>query len=381
MPKKKTRVAFCMRDMQLGGAEAVLVRTLEGLMKRGDLDISIVSYVDITESIYKNWLAQHFEIKHVVLYPCSWLGTKLKRFFLVRIFQHLLRDVYRFGRRALFNDSVWQNYDVIVDYYDFGFHQELKKVQKQKIAWWHSSINKFVSGAKNYTKYLESYDKFVALTDGFVDDFKKQWTQFADKILRVYNPLNVADIVSRAESGDVFPGNYFVSVARLSADKDVVTVLHAFDKFYLDNNNPAARLVLVGGGDIDKYRKIADKCIASKNIVFLGAQSNPFGYMRGALANILSSYSEGLPTVLLESIAVKTLNIASDCKNGPREILLDGKAGLLYVPGDVDGLAQHMSDVWQNKTPTKRMIDTASKSLDRFDVKNIVAQVLDLFTH
>lgn len=381
MSKKKTHVVFCMRDMQLGGAEAVFIRTLEGLIKQGNLDISFVSYVNITEPVYKNWLAQHPEIKHVVLYPCSWLGTKLKRFFLMRIFQHFLRDVYRWGRRILFNRRVWKNYDVIVDYYDFGFYQELKKVKKQKIAWWHSSINKFVFGAGNYIQYLEVYDKFVVLTDGFVDDFKKQWPQFADKILRIYNPLNLSDIMSRAKEGDGFSGDYFVSVARLSADKDVVTVLHAFDKFYLDNNNPDARLVLVGGGDIDKYRKIADKCIASKNIVFLGAQSNPFGYMRGALANILSSYSEGLPTVLLESIAVKTLNIASDCKNGPREILLDGKAGLLYVPGDVDGLAQHMSDVWQNKTPTKRMINTASKSLDRFDVKNIVAQVLDLFTH
>ena len=99
MSKKKTHVVFCMRDMQLGGAEAVFIRTLEGLIKQGNLDISFVSYVNITEPVYKNWLAQHPEIKHVVLYPCSWLGTKLKRFFLMRIFQHFLRDVYRWGRR------------------------------------------------------------------------------------------------------------------------------------------------------------------------------------------------------------------------------------------------------------------------------------------
>ena len=71
--KKKLKVVFCLRDMQLGGVESVLVRTLEQLIRRDDLDISFVSYVNITEPVYVDWFNAHPEIKTYVLYPCSWL--------------------------------------------------------------------------------------------------------------------------------------------------------------------------------------------------------------------------------------------------------------------------------------------------------------------
>ena len=97
--------------------------------------------------------------------------------------------------------------------------------------------------------------------------------------------------------------------------------------------------------------------------------------MRGAIAHILSSYSEGLPTVLLEAMAVGTVNISSDCKNGPREILLDGDAGLLFAPGNADELAQHMDKIWNNKIAVEKLKNTATKSLARFDAVQIATDV------
>ena len=75
---------------------------------------------------------------------------------------------------------------------------------------------------------------------------------------------------------------------------------------------------------------------------------------------------------------VGTLNIASDCPNGPREILLDGKAGVLFKPGNVDELAKALSDVWNKKINVKTMINNTTKSLSRFDADNIVSQIMDL---
>lgn len=77
-----------------------------------------------------------------------------------------------------------------------------------------------------------------------------------------------------------------------------------------------------------------------KRIVFTGALNNPYGIMRGAIANILSSESEGLPTLLLESVALGVPCISSKCKNGPREILLNGRGGLLFETGDANALAK-----------------------------------------
>ncbi len=373
--KKKLKVVFCLRDMQLGGVESVLVRTLEQLIKRDDMEISFVSYVNITEPVYVDWFNAHPQIRRYVLYPCSWLGTKLKRFFLVRLVQHIMRDTYRGARRMFFKHHILHNADVVVDYYDFGFRKELRRVRAKRVAWWHSSINKFLAN-RSYVKYIKNYDLFVTLTDGFVDEFKVRWPKYKKKIVRVYNPMDIESVRRRAENApSVDADNYFVCVSRLSGDKDIETVLRGFDKFMSDNNNPDVRMVFVGGGDVNKYRAIADTFASRDKIVFAGPQKNPFGFMRGALAHILSSHSEGLPTVLIEAMAVGTVNISSDCKNGPREILLDGDAGLLFAPGNVDALAKHMDKIWNKTVAIEKMKKNATESLSRFDAVQIAADV------
>ena len=375
---KKLKVIFCLRDMQLGGVEFVLTRTLEQLLSCDDMDISFVSYVDIKESVYVDWFNAHPEIKRYVLYPCSWLGTELKRFFLVRLFQHIVRDVYRGMRRIFIKHKVLYVADIIIDYYDFGFRKELRHLRARRVAWWHSSINKFLVNS-SYVKYVKNYDSFVTLTDGFVEEFKSRWPTHKNKIMRVYNPVNIEDINKKLAVAPVPDyGKYFVSVARLSADKDIETVLRAFDKFWSDNNKPDVKMVFVGGGDINKYRAMADKLTSCQNIIFAGAQKNPMGLIHGALAHVLSSYSEGLPTVLVEAITIGTLNISSDCKNGPREILMNGDAGLLFAPGNVDELAKHMDEVYNKKVEIEKMKKIATESLSRFEAKNIIPEIVQI---
>lgn len=375
---KKLKVVFCLRDMQLGGVEFVLIRTLEQLLSRDDMEISFVSYVDIKESVYVDWFNAHPEIKRYVLYPCSWLGTKLKRFFLVRLFQHIVRDVYRGMRRIFIKHKVLYDADIIIDYYDFGFRKELRHLRARRVAWWHSSINKFLVNS-SYVKYVKNYDSFVTLTDGFVEEFKSRWPTHKNKIMRVYNPVNIEDINKKLAVAPVPDyGKYFVSVARLSADKDIETVLRAFDKFWSDNNKPDVKMVFVGGGDINKYRAVADMFASRDKIVFAGPQKNPFGFMRGALAHILSSKAEGMGVVLVESMLAGTLNISSDCKNGPREILMNGDAGLLFAPGNVDELAKHMDEVYNKKVEIEKMKKIATESLSRFEAKNIIPEIVQI---
>jgi len=295
---------------------------------------------------------------------------------LVRIMQHVMRDAYRGVRRMFFKHHILHNADVVVDYYDFGFRKELRRVRAKKIAWWHSSINKFLDRA-SYINYVKYYDLFVTLTDGFVEEFRQRWPKYKKKIVRIYNPVDLEDCRRRIDAA-VIPhyGKYSVSVARLSGDKDIETILRAFDMFWQKNNCPDTYMVFVGGGDVNKYRAIADTFVARDKIVFVGPQKNPFGFMRGALAHILSSHSEGMGVVLVESMLAGTLNISSDCKNGPREILLDGDAGLLFAPGNAEDLAMHMDRVYNRTVEIEKMKDAATKSLVRFDAAQIVKDVV-----
>lgn len=377
---KKIKVAFCLRDMKIGGVENVLISTLESLLARGDVEIFVLTYSRIRTPLYAAWFAAHPQVQTAALYPSRFLGTDLAHFFLLRLIQHFCRSVYRCVRRFLINWDDWRDIDVFVDYYNFSFNRELKKISLPKIIWWHSSLQQFI--AQNSVQNLDNYDLMVALTPGFVSDFKRLYPQYENKITHIFNPVDMTAVVERANCADKIDiDNYFVCVSRLYADKDIDTLLCGFNKFWCDNGRPDVKLVIVGDGTFaGRYKARAAAMDASKNIVFTGALSNPFGYMKNAIANILSSHSEGLGMVLIEGAILKTLNISSDCKNGPRDILFDGKGGMLFVPGNSDELADCMTAAWRGSKDIDKMINVAHRGLHRFDVKNITNQVYDLLS-
>lgn len=377
---KKIKIAFCLRDMQLGGVESVLIRTLDKLQEYKNIEISIITYVDILEPIYKKYFESHKNIKCFSLYPSKIFGTKLPHFFLARIFAHLLRDIYRGGKRLLFGMRKFKDIDVFIDYHDFGFYSELKNLkQAKKIAWCHSSIDTFVK--RKFINKIDIYDSLVVLTDEFINDFNKLYG-VNNKLIRIYNPVDIDDIKSRANVADKNNlKNYLCCVARLTPDKDIETVLRGFDLFWNNAGQPGIKMVFVGDGNMrGVYESIANSLSAKKQFVFMGAMKNPFGIMRGATANILSSKSEGLPTVLVESAVLGTLNIASKCKCGPCEILEDGKYGMLFDVGNFEQLSQCLLDVYRKNIDINKMIRLSTKALNRFDADVVVKQIISLFS-
>ena len=377
----KKRVAFCLRDMQIGGVESVLIRTFDKLLKNKNIELFLITYVDISVPIYREYLDKHPEIKVYSLYPCKWLGTKLPHFFMWRLIIHVLRDIYRKSKRLIFGMRKLKNIDVFVDYHGFGFYKEFKRIkQGRKLAWFHSSIDAFLKN--KCIKYCDDYDKVVVLTDDFVNNINKIYPDKSSNFVRIYNPFDITAIQKMAnQKTDKFNGDYFCCVSRLSFDKDIITLLKGFNLFWLSNNKPDVKLVIIGDGNkAGDYKKYACNLESAKQIIFSGATQNPFVYMKNAHANILSSFSEGLPTVLIESMIVGSVNIASDCKCGPREILLNGDAGMLFKPGDAIGLAKCMTDVYNKNVDVKQMIENATKSLNRFDSHTIMRKIISLIS-
>lgn len=374
---KKIKVAFCVRDMKIGGVESVMIRTMDALLKHKEIEIFVITYVKIKEQVYLDWFAEHPQVKVYTLYPSRWLGTNLSHFFLTRIFQHLCRDLYRWFKRTFIGFRGIKDIDVFVDFFNFSFYSELKKISKPKLTWWHYSIDAFVIG--NYVKYMKNYDLLVALTDGFVSEFRRLYPEYSDKIMRIYNPIDINSAVQKSKEEKTPSGKYFCCVSRLYADKDIPTLLKAFDIFCNKSKRSDVNLYIIGNGSYKtRYEEQAMALPVSKQIVFTGALPNPFGYMRGAVANILSSKSEGLPTVLIEAAAVNTLNIASDCRNGPREILCDGAGGLLFAPGNAAQLAECMSIALNDKKRVKEMKKIAQENLARFDSNIFSKEIIKL---
>ena len=376
----KTKVIFCIPNMVIGGVETVFVNTINELSKCPDLSIKIVTHAKIREPLYTDWLKTHPEIPVYVYYPlCNWFEDMQKycNIFPLKPLRKILFSTYKKYRRLVCGlKNIFGNADIIIDYKNFSFFKELKNIDKPKVAWAHTA-NSYFEKHGSFSR-LPIYDKVVGITNDFVDVFKHDYPECADKILRIYNPIDIELIRNKSALGDVPKGKYFCHVSRLVAGKDIKTLLDAFEIFAKTNSD--VKLYIVGDGDMATSFKDYAKTLTSHNrIIFTGALKNPYPIMRGAIANILSSEFEGLPTVLIESQVLGVPMISSNCKNGPREILQNGKSGFLFDIGNVKQLSSHMKNIVNGDCDIKHITETATDALVRFETKIVCKEIKSLF--
>jgi len=134
---------------------------------------------------------------------------------------------------------------------------------------------------------------------------------------------------------------YIISVGRLIKQKRNKDLIEAFYKVQKNDDN--LELIFLGNGDLRKELLLqCSELNISHKIHFLGNVSNPFYYLNKSNLFILTSQNEGFPNVLVEAMACGLPVVSSDCKSGPREILEDGKYGLLYEVGNIEELVKQM---------------------------------------
>lgn len=133
-----------------------------------------------------------------------------------------------------------------------------------------------------------------------------------------------------------------LGVGRLEEQKDFSTLISAF---CLVRNNIECKLLIIGEGSLrkDLARQINASAYAS-DIELMGFSPNPFQYMTHSDVLVLSSRYEGLPNTLIEALACGVPVVSTNCKSGPKDILDDGKYGLLVPVGDSGAMAQAIVD-------------------------------------
>jgi len=94
---------------------------------------------------------------------------------------------------------------------------------------------------------------------------------------------------------------------------------------------------------------------------------NPYKYINKADALILSSNYEGLPNTLLEAQCLKKIILSTNCPTGPKEILLNGKAGIFFKMNDYKDLASKICFIHNNKAKLKDKTLIGFENLKRFN--------------
>lgn len=169
----------------------------------------------------------------------------------------------------------------------------------------------------------------------------------------IYSPIQMPEILEKSHQPvqhawliNATDEPVVLSVGRLHEAKDYPTLLEAFS---LVLRKHKAKLIILGEGrERSNLESMVRRLGIQDDVDMPGFEINPYSYMSAATVFVLSSAWEGLPNALIESMAVGTPVIATDCKSGPREILNNGKYGKLIPVGDVNALSESIIDVIVN---------------------------------
>ncbi len=167
----------------------------------------------------------------------------------------------------------------------------------------------------------------------------------------------------------------YLFVGRLLYDKGVVELLAAARQ--LKQEHPATQFWIVGAIDQGNPSAISEEMlqeyIADSTINYLGQSDDVRSIMQNADVVVLPSYREGLPRVMLESLAMAKPIVTTDVA-GCREVIQDTRNGFLVPVKDSTALAIALQKMYECSPAQRSEMGKVGRqmALDIFDEQAII---------
>ena len=170
----------------------------------------------------------------------------------------------------------------------------------------------------------------------------------------------------------------FVFVGRIVRDKGIKELINAFNKINQKFNH--TKLFLIGKYEKDldpiddySYEKISNH----PAIEYVGPKYDDDLVMYYAASDcfVFPSYREGFPNTVLEAGAMGLPCIVTDI-NGSREIIINGKNGLIIPSKNSEALYNAMESIIVNTTKTIEMANNAREMINSRFNKSFVQKCL-----
>lgn len=364
MPKVSSRVAFFLRFLGGGGAERVILNLCRGFVARG-LKVDLVLSAGGGPHLWQ----VPAEVRIIDL-KAPRVSASL--FDLVKYLQQekplaIVPALHYTGEVAI-------------------LAKRISRVPTRVIVTEHNTLSREVlkeRGSRKFliplaVKYLYPWvDNIVAVSRGVAQDLSSIAQLPLNRIQVIYNPVIVPGLLEKAkEPVDhpwFAPGEppVVLGVGKLEAQKDFPNLIRAFAQV---RQTKKARLVILGWGpDRPQLESLVRQLGLEEDVALPGHVDNPYAYMAKAGVFVLSSAWEGLPTVLIEAMAIGTPVVSTDCESGPAEILDNGKYGWLVPVGDRNALSTVILTVLKG---SPKPVDAAW--LNQFALETTTQQYLDL---
>ncbi|KYC45396.1 MAG: Trehalose synthase [Candidatus Methanofastidiosum methylothiophilum] len=218
---------------------------------------------------------------------------------------------------------------------------------------------------KFYLRVLRNSD-FITVTGAKSKEILMHNCVEEDKIFILPNVINMNDYVCDS----VTEKEYDISfIGRLTYVKRLDIFFKVISEVVKEI--PWIKVAIIGDGeDLEKYKSLVKELSLDKNVIFLGFRKNINELINKSKILLLTSESEGMPSVIIESMACGVPVISSDVGD-IGDIVQDGKNGFLIEKyDDVDAYKDKIIKILSDKKVYKKMKEESLKVRNIHSVEN-----------
>ena len=136
---------------------------------------------------------------------------------------------------------------------------------------------------------------------------------------------------------------YIIGIGRLTKQKNFALLINAFNQ--IKKKYHEYELIIIGEGEKkNELLKLIKSYKLEKEIQLVGFTENVYKYLKKADCFILTSLWEDPGFVLIEAGLSNAIVISSNCRNGPAEILENGKNGYLFENNNLNDLLKKFNE-------------------------------------
>ena len=188
--------------------------------------------------------------------------------------------------------------------------------------------------------------------------------------------VNLEKHVKEAYPGHSDDVTRFLYIGRLMTEKGSAEYIEAARELHERYGNKVS-FAAVGYCE-DDFKPVADKAVAEGYLKVIPYQKDIHPYMKEADAIVHPSYHEGMSNVLMEAAATGRPVLASDI-SGCREVVDNGKSGILFEPRNVKALTGALEKFMSLDEDARRDMGRAARTLveQKFDRRSIILTYIE----
>ena len=236
----------------------------------------------------------------------------------------------------------------------------------------------FITNLLRFTLFFKSSQTLVQNKDDYIFFKKKVWIREKNLHFNTASGINLNKYkISKEPRGKII----FLFASRILKDKGIMELIEASKKLSKITKN--FELYIAGNIDSQNPSSVSLEEIKSweafNYLKYLGHVNNMDELYKKIHVAVLPSYREGLPKGLLEAAACGKPIIATNV-TGCRDIVVDGKNGILVNSKDSDDLFLAMKKMVQNKKIRLSMSKKGRNFIKKnFSIDNTVKNLIHLY--